>query len=190
MAKGRCELAWKPKSAREQSRVRRVRLVPGCSPQAFASSAGPAECVRPLSRGCARPCRRARLRRLCACCVRSVPLLDPGTALPATVEDRAVPGHWGGDLTRGQVLGDWDTGGANEAVYDPVAPSAASRPRRSATSQARTGACGSWRRGRVRDAIRQAMVLLPEQLRRSLTWDQGTEMSQHVRLSIDTGLRP
>ncbi len=41
----------------------------------------------------------------------------------------------------------------------------------------------------VRDAISQAIALLPEHLRRSLTWDQGAEMSQHARLSIDTGLK-
>ena len=41
----------------------------------------------------------------------------------------------------------------------------------------------------VRDAITRAMDTLPEQLRRSLTWDQGSEMSQHAQLSIDTGLK-
>jgi IS30 family transposase len=41
----------------------------------------------------------------------------------------------------------------------------------------------------VRDAIASAMMTLPEQLRRSLTWDQGTEMAQHAQLRIDTGLR-
>lgn len=41
----------------------------------------------------------------------------------------------------------------------------------------------------VRDAITRAMASLPEQLRRSLTWDQGSEMSQHSVLSIDTGLK-
>jgi IS30 family transposase len=42
--------------------------------------------------------------------------------------------------------------------------------------------------GAVRDAIAEAIVTLPEQLRRSLTWDQGAEMAQHARLRIDTGL--
>ncbi len=41
----------------------------------------------------------------------------------------------------------------------------------------------------VREAIVRSMKDLPEQLRRSLTWDQGTEMAQHVRLHIDTGLQ-
>ena len=40
----------------------------------------------------------------------------------------------------------------------------------------------------VRDAIAREITTLPEQLRRSLTWDQGTEMAQHARLRIDTGV--
>jgi IS30 family transposase len=40
----------------------------------------------------------------------------------------------------------------------------------------------------VRDAIAATFAGLPEQLRRSLTWDQGAELAQHVQLRIDTGL--
>ncbi len=40
----------------------------------------------------------------------------------------------------------------------------------------------------MRDAIAYAIGTLPEQLRRSLTWDQGAEMAQHARLRIETGL--
>jgi len=40
----------------------------------------------------------------------------------------------------------------------------------------------------VRDSIAQTITSLPKQLRRSLAWDQGAEMSQHARLKIDTGL--
>jgi IS30 family transposase len=40
----------------------------------------------------------------------------------------------------------------------------------------------------VRDAIAREITSLPVQLRRSLTWDQGAEMSQHVQLKIDTGV--
>ena len=40
----------------------------------------------------------------------------------------------------------------------------------------------------VRDAIASSFSSLPEQLRRSLTWDQGAELAQHVNLRIDTGL--
>jgi IS30 family transposase len=41
----------------------------------------------------------------------------------------------------------------------------------------------------VRDAIARVITTLPEQLRRSLTWDQGAEMAQHAQLRIDTGLQ-
>jgi hypothetical protein len=40
----------------------------------------------------------------------------------------------------------------------------------------------------VRDAIASSITTLPEQLRKSLTWDQGAEMAQHPRLRIDTGI--
>ena len=40
----------------------------------------------------------------------------------------------------------------------------------------------------VRDAIASTIVTLPEELRRSLTWDQGAEMAQHARLKIDVGV--
>jgi IS30 family transposase len=40
----------------------------------------------------------------------------------------------------------------------------------------------------VRDAIAAAITTLPDQMRRSLTWDQGAEMAQHATLRIDTGL--
>ena len=40
----------------------------------------------------------------------------------------------------------------------------------------------------VRDAIAESITTLPQQLRRSLAWDQGTEMAQHAQLRIDTNL--
>src|SRR4051812_19088063 len=41
----------------------------------------------------------------------------------------------------------------------------------------------------VRDAITRSIVTLPEELRQSLTWDQGAEMAQHARLKIDAGVQ-
>ena len=41
----------------------------------------------------------------------------------------------------------------------------------------------------VRDAIADTLTTWPEQLRKSLTWDQGAEMAQHVQLRLDTGLQ-
>jgi IS30 family transposase len=41
----------------------------------------------------------------------------------------------------------------------------------------------------VRDAIAAAIITLPGQLRRTLTWDRGKEMAQHAQLTIDTGIQ-
>jgi hypothetical protein len=41
----------------------------------------------------------------------------------------------------------------------------------------------------VCDAITRTIIILPEQLRQSLTWDRGAEMAQHARLKIDAGIQ-
>ena len=41
----------------------------------------------------------------------------------------------------------------------------------------------------MRDALAQRILGLPEALRRTLTWDQGKEMAQHERFTIDTGVQ-
>ena len=108
---------------------------------------------------------------------------------PASVEDRAVPGHWEGDLILG--LGSSAIGTLVERttrftllLHLPRLPEHGLLPR------AKHGPALAGHGGEaVRDAITRTVVRLPEQLRRSLTWDQGAEMSQHARLRIDTGLR-
>jgi len=92
---------------------------------------------------------------------------------PAEVEDRAVPGHWEGDLILGSAK-------SNSAVGTLV--------------ERKTGFVmllhlpdghGALA---VQDAIVEKMTRLPEMLRRSLTWDQGVEMSNHVNIAETTGL--
>ncbi len=106
-----------------------------------------------------------------------------------TVEDRAVPGHWEGDLILGlasSAIGTLveRTTRFTMLLHLPRLPGHGDHvPEKNGPALAGHGAEA------VRDAITDAMVLLPEQLRRSLTWDQGAEMSQHARLSIDTGLQ-
>lgn len=108
---------------------------------------------------------------------------------PATVDDRAIPGHWEGDLILG--LGSSAIGTLVERttrftmlLHLPPLPGHGHEPRdKHGPALAGHGAEA------VRDAIVQAMTSLPEQLRRSLTWDQGAEMSQHAQLAIDTGLK-
>jgi IS30 family transposase len=107
---------------------------------------------------------------------------------PATVRDRAVPGHWEGDLILGlasSAIGTLveRTTRFTLLLHLPPFPEHGLSPRtKNGPALAGHGAEA------VRDAITRTMVAFPEQLRRSLTWDQGAEMSQHARLRINTGL--
>jgi IS30 family transposase len=105
---------------------------------------------------------------------------------PAEAEDRAVPGHWEGDLILGlgsSAIGTLVERTTRFTMLLHLPPMAGQGPRvKNGPALAGHGAEA------VRDAIAAAVTTLPEQLRRSLTWDQGTEMAQHVQLRIDTGL--
>jgi len=92
---------------------------------------------------------------------------------PAEVEDRAVPGHWEGDLLIGKE--------ARSAIGVLV-----ERSSRYVIlihlPQGRTAE-------EVRAALTRQVLKLPAQLRRTLTWDQGKEMAEHVRFSLDTDMQ-
>jgi IS30 family transposase len=108
---------------------------------------------------------------------------------PATVEDRALPGHWEGDLILGLASSAIGTLVERTTRYTvllhlPPQPEHGRRPReKHGPALAGHGAEA------VRDAITRTMADFPEQLRRALTWDQGAEMAQHALLRIDTGLQ-
>jgi IS30 family transposase len=108
---------------------------------------------------------------------------------PAEVTDRAVPGHWEGDL----ILG-WDSSAIGTLVERATRFTMLLHLRQIAQHGlgARVNNNGPALAGHgaeaVRDGIAGTIACLPEQLRRSLTWDQGAEMSQHARLTIDTGV--
>ena len=107
----------------------------------------------------------------------------------AEVADRAVPGHWEGDLIVGagsSAIGTLveRTTRFTMLLHLPRLAGHGERPRdNNAPSLSGHGAEA------VRDAITRTIITLPEELRRSLTWDQGTEMAQHSRLKIDTGIQ-
>ncbi|MBV9334468.1 MAG: IS30 family transposase [Solirubrobacterales bacterium] len=107
---------------------------------------------------------------------------------PAEVADRAVPGHWEGDLILGtgrSAIGTLVERTSRFTMLLHLPPLEAHNNPATETSAARTGAGAA----AVRDAIANTITTLPEQLRRSLTWDQGIEMAQHVQLRLDTGLQ-
>jgi len=108
---------------------------------------------------------------------------------PAEAADRAVPGHWEGDLILG--LGSSAIGTLVERttrftllVHLPRMDSYGSEARmKNGPALAGHGAEA------VRDAITRTIIELPKQLRRSLTWDQGAEMAQHAQLRLDAGIQ-
>jgi transposase, IS30 family len=107
---------------------------------------------------------------------------------PAEAEDRAVPGHWEGDLIIG--LGSSAIGTLVERTtrftmllhLPPMDGHGVDARTKNGPALAGHGAEA------VRDAIASTITTLPEQLRRSLAWDQGAEMAEHAQLRIDTEL--
>ena len=107
---------------------------------------------------------------------------------PAEAATRAVPGHWEGDLILGRdssAIGTLveRTTRFTMLLHLPRMADHAQPRVKNGPPLAGHGAEA------VRDAIAAAIITLPEQLRRSLTWDQGTEMAQHAKLRIKTGLQ-
>ena len=107
---------------------------------------------------------------------------------PAEVDDRAVPGHWEGDLIIGlnrSAIGTLveRTTRFTMLLRLPPMEGHGTEPRvKNGPPLAGHGAEA------VRNAIAEQIMSLPELLRRSLTWDQGAELAQHVQLRIDTGI--
>lgn len=93
---------------------------------------------------------------------------------PADIEDRAVPGHWEGDLILGSVTSRSSIGTLVErssrlVMLFPLGPDRTAE--------------------HTRIRLAETIQTLPEQMRLSITWDQGAEMSTHAQFSIDTGIQ-
>ena len=91
---------------------------------------------------------------------------------PAEVKDRAVPGHWEGDLIFGKKMTSIGTLVARHSRYVILLKLPNGHGAES-----------------VRKAMTKRILTLPAQLRRSITWDQGKEMAEHVRFTVETGVQ-
>jgi IS30 family transposase len=91
---------------------------------------------------------------------------------PAHVTDRLEPGHWEGDSIMGP--------GNRSAIVTLI-------ERRTRTVRlVHLGADRS--AAAVRDGLIEVFSTMPPSMRRTLTWDRGTEMSQHLQMAAATGL--
>ena len=90
---------------------------------------------------------------------------------PAEAEDRAVPGHWEGDLLLGRGLTQLATLVERSTRYTLLVQ-LNGRDMMSVT-----------------DGLKRVMTRLPQELLKTLTWDRGMELANHKQVSIDTGLR-
>ena len=91
---------------------------------------------------------------------------------PPEVEDRAVPGHWEGDLIMGKRQTAIGTLVERWSRYVML-----------------FGLPDGHKAPQVRTALQATVQQLPEHLWKSLTWDQGKEMAQHAQFTIDTGIQ-
>jgi IS30 family transposase len=107
---------------------------------------------------------------------------------PAEAADRAVPGHWEGDLLIGlerSAIGTLveRTTRFTMLIHLPRAEGFGTIPRtKNGPALAGYGAVT------MKNALASTMTTLPEQLRRSLTYDRGKELSQHAAFKVETGI--
>lgn len=144
------------------------------------------ELVTCLRTGRALRAPRARSRQ------RAVGHVTPETVIaqrPAEADGRAVAGHWEGDLiigTNQSAIGTLveRTTRFTMLLHLPRLEGYGVEQRvKNGPALAGHGA------GAVRNAIATAFAAMPEHVRRSLTWDRGKELAQHVQLSAATGMK-
>jgi IS30 family transposase len=107
---------------------------------------------------------------------------------PAEATDRAVPGHWEGDLILGLSSSAIGTLVERTTRFTLLLHLPRMAGHGTGLRMKNGPALAGHGAEAVRDAIARTITTLPAQLRRSLTWDQGAEMTQHARLRIDTGV--
>lgn len=107
---------------------------------------------------------------------------------PAEAEDRAVPGHWEGDLLIGLERSAIGTVVERKTRYTMLIHLPREEGYRHKHSVKNGPALAGYGAITMKNALANTLSKLPEQLARSLTWDRGKEMSAHAQFKIDTGI--
>jgi len=107
---------------------------------------------------------------------------------PPEVEDRAVPGHWEGDLLIGLERSAVGTVVERTTRFTMLVHLPREEGYRHKETPKHGPALGGYGAITMKNALTNTMSTLPTQLARSLTWDRGKEMSAHAQFKVDTGI--
>ena len=107
---------------------------------------------------------------------------------PAEAEDRAVPGHWEGDLLIGLEGSAVGTVVERKTRYTMLVHLPPEDGYRHEETPKNGPALAGYGAITMKNALAETMSTLPEQFARSLTWDRGKEMSAHAQFKIETGI--
>jgi IS30 family transposase len=107
---------------------------------------------------------------------------------PAEVEDRAVPGHWEGDLLIGLERSAIGTVVERTTRFTMLVHLPREEGYRHKETTKNGPALAGYGAITMKNALTNTMSTLPEHLARSLTWDRGKEMSAHAQFKVETGI--
>jgi IS30 family transposase len=107
---------------------------------------------------------------------------------PPEIEDRAVPGHWEGDLLIGLERSAVGTVVERTTRFTMLVHLPREEGYRHKETPKNGPALGGYGAVAMKNALTNSMSALPTQLARSLTWDRGKEMSAHAQFKVDTGI--
>lgn len=107
---------------------------------------------------------------------------------PAEAEDRAVPGHWEGDLMIGLNRSAIGTVVERTSRYTLLVHLPRLEGYGTVPPVKNGPALGGYGAIAMKDALTATMTTMPSELLRSLTWDRGKELSAHAQFKIDTGI--
>lgn len=117
--------------------------------------------------------------------------VTPGTLIserPAEAEDRAVPGHWEGDLLIGLERSAIGTVVDRTTRFTLLVHLPREEGYRHKETPKNGPALAGYGAITMKNALANTMSTLPTQLARSLTWDRGKEMSAHAKFTVETGI--